>query len=212
MVGEQLTLDFFSVPSRQRSFLTNRENAKINQDAERREQERKRKREKRALNPEFYREMHRNWIRRNPDRYKELRARGAAKRKERGRDKELVKNKEFWAANRERLCAAKREYYQVNKERVLASAQASKARRRNAVPTWANLAAIARIYEECVRINVQSGVEHEVDHIVPISGKNVCGLHVEWNLRIVTRAENRAKHNKMPAPSDWRAVDREFFI
>jgi transcriptional regulator with XRE-family HTH domain len=42
-----------------------------------------------------------------------------------------------------------------------------------------------------------SGIPHVVDHIVPITGKNVSGLHVPWNLRIITREENSRKNNKV---------------
>ena len=45
--------------------------------------------------------------------------------------------------------------------------------------------------------SARTGVRHEVDHIIPIAGKNVCGLHVPWNLAVVTMAENRAKSNRV---------------
>ena len=41
------------------------------------------------------------------------------------------------------------------------------------------------------------GIPHEVDHIVPLTSKVVCGLHWEGNMRVVTRRVNRSKVNKL---------------
>jgi hypothetical protein len=68
-----------------------------------------------------------------------------------------------------------------------------------ACPAWADRNAIASVYREAAALTSSTGVPHDVDHIVPLAGKNVCGLHVEWNLRAIPAADNRKKSNKVIA-------------
>jgi len=62
----------------------------------------------------------------------------------------------------------------------------------NAVPSWANLPAIESIYAEAAAAGMH------VDHIYPLRGESVCGLHVANNLRCLTVKENLRKGNAMP--------------
>jgi hypothetical protein len=60
-----------------------------------------------------------------------------------------------------------------------------------ATPRWANLEKIKQIYLNCPE-------GFHVDHIYPLKGKNICGLHVENNLQYLTIKENLSKGNKVP--------------
>lgn len=59
-----------------------------------------------------------------------------------------------------------------------------------AMPAWADLKAIESKYAEAARLGL------EVDHVVPLKGKQVCGLHVEGNLVLLTKLENQKKGNR----------------
>jgi len=66
-----------------------------------------------------------------------------------------------------------------------------------ATPKWSNLNLIKHIYELAAAVTEFTGVKHEVDHIIPLKGKNVCGLHVEYNLQIIPKIDNIKKGNRI---------------
>ena len=79
----------------------------------------------------------------------------------------------------------------------LCRSQVRNLRMRDAFPDWADRSAIAAVYGECTRLNAQAGkIAYHVDHIIPLQGKRVSGLHVAGNLQILPAKENFAKNNK----------------
>jgi len=83
-----------------------------------------------------------------------------------------------------------------NLPKVLAKNGKRRAAKIGATPLWANVSAINEIYELAALRTRLSGVKHVVDHDVPLIHENVCGLHCEFNLRVITDAENSSKGNR----------------
>lgn len=68
---------------------------------------------------------------------------------------------------------------------------------RAATPPWADRNEIKRVYIEA-GLRRQAGEDVHVDHIYPLKGKDMCGLHIASNLRIIPAKENLMKHNNPP--------------
>lgn len=88
-------------------------------------------------------------------------------------------------------------YRKCDKHRIqaLADCVARRAGLDLATPPWADRAAIKAVYQDSIRLTVETGVSHEVDHIVPLNGALVSGLHVHWNLKAIPAGANRTKSN-----------------
>ena len=69
---------------------------------------------------------------------------------------------------------------------------------RQATPAWADLDAIQNFHRVAKIMETMTGEKWHVDHIYPLRGKLVCGLHVPENLRVVQAHINLAKYNSHP--------------
>lgn len=91
---------------------------------------------------------------------------------------------------------ALREWKRNNPGKIAANTRARQAAKIRATPAWADLGKVAAFYEAAVLANRALGIEHHVDHIVPLRSKTVCGLHNEFNLQILTAETNVLKNNR----------------
>lgn len=98
------------------------------------------------------------------------------------------------AANTERVKAVRAAYQKVKAGLVNATNMRRYAAKLHRTPPWADHAKIARAYELAQEYRGK-GIDCEVDHIIPLQGKTVSGLHVHTNLQIIRTASNRSKSN-----------------
>ena len=90
----------------------------------------------------------------------------------------------------------KHSYRVANRVRFNALAAKRRAAQMHATPPWLteqHFEAIEQFYVEAARLQAVDGIQRHVDHIYPLQGKTVCGLHVPWNLQVLTATANMHK-------------------
>lgn len=125
-------------------------------------------------------------------------------------DKSRASTQKWRDSNRERHLAYKLMWNKENPEQALAWRKLNpyklakvtanrRARMANATPAWFSEFdefAVEEAYELAVRRQITTGVVWSVDHVVPISGKTVCGLHIGVNLQLLPSVLNSSKGNR----------------
>lgn len=148
------------------------------------------KRMRQKMDKNKVRAMNKAWLLANPNKRKKYWKRQYEKEIFRVKHRERAKQ---WRENNRELYLAKLKIWRKdNKGKILANSKIRKLSALKAIPKWANLRRIKSIYMACA-----DKPGFQVDHIIPILGKNVCGLHVENNLRIITKLDNLEKSNKL---------------
>lgn len=83
-----------------------------------------------------------------------------------------------------------------NKPRLAANTRKRQAAKLKATPCWltkVHLELMQMMYKKAAYLTEVTGIKWTVDHIIPLNGKNVRGLHVPWNLRVIPGSENFSK-------------------
>lgn len=91
-----------------------------------------------------------------------------------------------------------RKNYLRNRHLFIAGSKKRKLTQSRNMPFWADSKKIREFYKEAARLTLKTGVKHHVDHIIPLNGKYVSGLHIPQNLQVITAQENLKKGNKCP--------------
>ena len=110
------------------------------------------------------------------------------------------KRKEYKIQNKEIIKSKTRVYVQNNLDYFVFKNGYRRALKRNATPSWITkdqLQIIKKLYKEAKNKEIQTGFKWHVDHIIPLNGSNVCGLHVPWNLQLLPATQNLSKGNKV---------------
>lgn len=128
------------------------------------------------------------------------------KYKEKGR-KSYLRNKKkhsestrkYYVKNKDKIKEYSKNYAKQNSYKINAYSKKRKADKIHQTPKWLtkdHLKEMENFYKKAKEMSI-NGVKYEVDHIIPLRGKEVRGLHVPWNLQILTKQENNKKRNKV---------------
>jgi hypothetical protein len=113
------------------------------------------------------------------------------------KNKEMVKARAAARPVEERR-RQQEKYKAANPELYKALTSVRKRRHRDATPKWVTpeqKLAMRQLYLTAMSLTKATGERYVVDHIVPLLSPEVCGLHVPWNLRVITQSDNLKKSN-----------------
>ncbi len=148
-------------------------------------------------------EKARAWKKRNPARVlASQRARAAI-----NREKNRTARKAWEERNPTAALEGFQRYRERNRPKIRARLAVSKEGREKRRVLWANQDAILEIYRQAELMTRTTRRLHVVDHIIPLQGRTVSGLHVETNLRVIEHHENARKHNAWESPGWQRPGD-----
>lgn len=141
------------------------------------------------------------WCVENPDLVRKFREQPSAEAKKRydqspkGMERNRINARAWLARNREKAREQRKALYDANRDKHIQKVVDRSKRLRAATPPWADKQEIAAIYANARRLTRDTGVLHHVDHVLPLNTRTSCGLHVPYNLQVLTAEANQMKSN-----------------
>ena len=145
----------------------------------------------------FYRDETRNRLR---EKCKDCTLTQSRLWREANKERKRATDKQYRTDNVSLLREKAAKHFILNKDKYAAATAKRKASKLRATPEWLTknqLAEIDYIYFLRKDASLLSDYEYHVDHIVPLQGREVCGLHVPWNLQLLPKEVNYAKNNRL---------------
>ena len=142
------------------------------------------------------RETEAQWLQRNPHKISEY----SRRHYEKNSESRCASARERYAENKEKERSRMLRYQADNLHVYAANAAARRAAKQQATPPWLtedHLTMMKIAYQMAELMSERMGVKFHVDHIHPLKGENLCGLHVPWNLRVIPAEENMSKGNRL---------------
>ena len=147
-----------------------------------------------AKNPDKSNAQKRNWTALNLEKVRALKSANQKLHREAAN----ARNLRYAEKNRERLRAKNAAWAQANPGKCTAKATRRRSALLQRTPPWADHYLIEGMYE-LAQVFRRTGLEIDVDHIVPLQGKKVSGLHVHDNLQLIASRANKVKSNHFAA-------------
>ncbi|PPD55485.1 MAG: hypothetical protein CTY12_00485 [Methylotenera sp.] len=105
-------------------------------------------------------------------------------------------HKKWYDTNKTQKLKYNRWWRNVNKDKLQSYNAIRRSQIKQALPYWADIDKILKVYRRSVQLTKETGIIHHVDHIIPLSNELVCGLHVHYNLQVLIGTDNMSKGNK----------------
>lgn len=145
--------------------------------------------------PEKLRAALAEWHLKNPEKSRAIRLKTITK----NREAIIARKREAYRRDPQKHLERNKAWQQQNRHKTRLYTKKNCKGRKHATPPWLTKEQwheIKQFYWLAQDCSIVTGERYWVDHIVPLRGKTVCGLHVPWNLQVLPREVNQRKSNR----------------